>query len=361
MNRSMSNPSDPLTESAHFDADTLTAVHGIAAWGNACFNPAAPDSVFHHAPNRVIGTWSHFLGGGARQPGADLGHAETAVCELAGVSAVSLAGALLDPMSMAIFSPARGFYAPSGGSHAALRCESSSQYDGVVTPVAGVEIHDIRHFLYNGLPSAVMLRGMLGPRLLVAGPVLQPWQTELLAALGLDQGYFSIAEPTRFTRIIATDMMRPEPPSRFARGAIDRLRFRFGQDHVRTRRLLIGDGQKAWGDDWSAIEAEAEDFGFEPVDLAPLSMAERARLFASATAVIGPSGAALALVGFCDPGTAILELQTTALLEGWTRVLCAVFGLEWYNLIVSMSDITGETLLDRGSLRICLKNMAGAA
>lgn len=356
----MSNPSDLLAENARFDVDTLTAVHGLAAWANTCFEPDAPDSVFHHTPGRVIGTWPRGQGLGARRPDADRGQAETRMCELVGVSAASLADASLDPTSMSIFSPARGFYPPSVASRPVQRRESSAQCDGVATPVAGADIHDIRHFLYKGLPSAVMLRGMLGPRLLVAGPTLQPWQMELLVAVGLDEFYFSMAEPTRFTRIVTTDMIGPEPPSRFARGAIDRMRFRFGQDHARTRRLLICDPQNAWGDDWLAIEAEAQAFGFEPVDLAALSMAERARILASATAVIGASGAALALVGFCDPGTAILELQSIDCREDWTRILCAVFGLEWYNLIIGASEATGWVSLDRGWLRACLTMMVGA-
>jgi hypothetical protein len=343
-----------------FDAGMLTAMHGLAAWRSACFDPAAPDSVLHHQPARRLNTRPQGSEGDASglghdpggDPGDDRGDDRGAHYELAAVSSVSLASALLDPVSMAILSPALGLFARSVDTLPGPLQGSLQHRDAIVTPVAGADIHDVRHFLYHGVPSAVMLRGLLGANLQVAGPVLQPWQAELLAALGLDQGYYSITGPTKFTRIIATDMTQQATPSRFARGVIDRLRFRFGQDHARTRRLIVGTVP-------AEIADEAREFGFEAVELAALTMAEQARLLASATAVIGPSGSALTLVGFCDPGTAILELQTHDALEDWTQVLCALFGLDWYGLVTDAPDAARPTGLDQASLRACLRHITG--
>ncbi len=331
-----------------FDAGMLTPVHGLAAWRTACFDPAAPDQVFHHQPARRLNTRPQ-----DSEDGDDQGNDRGANYELAAVSSVSLAAALLDPGSMAIFSPALGLFARAIDTLPGPLQGSLQRLDAVATPVAGADINDLRHFLYQGLPSAMMLWGLLGAGLHVAGPALRPWQAELLAALGLDQGYYSMTGPTKFTRIIATDMTQKAAPSRFARGVIDRLRFRFGQDHERTRRLMVGTVP-------AEITDEAREFGFEAVDLAALTMAEQARLFASATAVIGPSGSALALVGFCDPGTAILELQPCGAAEDWTRVLCALFGLDWYGLDTDAPDAVSPTGLDRTSLRTCLNHITSA-
>jgi hypothetical protein len=359
MNCAMLDQTNRRSPIARFDAGMLTAVHGLAAWRNACFDPAAPDSVLHHQPGRLLNTRPQGREAGASWLGRDCGGDRGALYELAAVSSVSLAAALLDPGSMAILSPALGLFARSVDSLRGAFQGSLQHLDAIATPVAGADIHDLYHFLYHGLPSAVMLRGMLGERLHVAGPVLQPWQAELLAALGLDQGYYAITGPTKFIRIITTDMTQARAPSRFARGVIDRLRFRFGQDHERTRRLLIGTGHHVAADHWLAIAADAQEFGFEAVDLTSLTVADQARLFASATAIIGPSGSALALVGFCDPGTAILELQTKDAAEDRTRVLCALFGLDWYGLVADAPDAVSPTTLDRSSLRDCLKHITG--
>ncbi len=349
-----------------FEAEGLREVHGLAAWTDACLNARAPDSVLHHAPGRLINILPRGIGAAIHWFGVDRGWDQVGVYSLAPVSSVSLGGAVFDPQSRIIFSPARGAFGPSCGDFDARHPAAPGRSEAIVTPIAGGQSDDIRHFLYKGLPAAMMLRGMLGPGLPVVGPVLLAWQAELLTASGLDQDYQAMTAPTAFSRIITSDLIGAAMPSRFARAALDRLRFRFGQTGPRTRRLLVGGAEAAGMVGWPEIEAAALEFAFETVDLAGLGIAEQARLFASATAVIGWPGRAMAMVGFCDPGTVILELHHEPALDHWTQVLAAAFGLEWYGFGIAGLSPAGEAdetagVVDRPALRACLTRMVGSA
>ena len=365
MDYRMLEQSKPLLQVERFEADALREVHGLAAWTDACFSAQAPDTVVRHAPNRLVDILPRGAGVATHWFGVDLGWDRVDVFSLPAVSSVSLKGAIFDPQSRTIFSPARGAFGPSCGDFAVPDPAAPGWSEAIVAPIAGGQSDDIRHFLYNALPSAMMLRGMLGPRLQVVGPMLLAWQAELLAACGLDQDYRAITAPMGFTRIIASDLIGAAMPSRFARATLDRLRFRFGQIEPRTLRLLIGGAAAAAIPGWSEIEASALEFGFEAVDLAALSIAEQARLFARATAVIGWSGQAMAMVGFCDPGTVILELHRGPALDHWTQVLAAIFGLEWYGFALGVENVAqfdeASGVVDRTALRSCLTCMLGRA
>ncbi|MCJ2058678.1 glycosyltransferase family 61 protein [Methylobacterium sp. J-048] len=56
------------------------------------------------------------------------------------------------------------------------------------------------------------------------------------------------------------------------------------------------------------VEADFIDHGFKSIDPSGLTFAQQVRLFANATHVAGPVGAAFANTVFCKPGTAIIHL-----------------------------------------------------
>jgi hypothetical protein len=68
---------------------------------------------------------------------------------------------------------------------------------------------------------------------------------------------------------------------------------------------------------------------FEIVQAENLSWREQADLFASASVVVAPHGAALANIAFCQPGTRVVEITTRAGYRDWYWQLAAVAGLSY--------------------------------
>ena len=66
---------------------------------------------------------------------------------------------------------------------------------------------------------------------------------------------------------------------------------------------------------------------FEIVEAENLSWREQANLFADASVIVAPHGAALANIVFCKPGTRVVEISTRAGYRDWYWQLAAVAGL----------------------------------
>ncbi|MCU4160437.1 glycosyltransferase family 61 protein [Acidiphilium sp. AL] len=292
---------------------------------------------------------------------------ENPIHRLKRVGSLVLNNAILSPESMAVLCPGRGFFDASIENLAMWNgCLSAAdrnfielandawrwadpsrpipEIDTVVLPVGGIGIGNYGHFLYDGLPAALLHRLLLGPHAVLAGRPLLPWQSEILDALGLLDGYVALDRPTRFRKIVTSDMVsfNVQYPSRFVCAVFDRLRFRFGTGTKGRQRLLISRAlpeNRRVMENRPEIEAVAAEFGFEMMQPARMTIAEQARLFAEADCVIGESGAALANLGFCDPGTNVLEIQPERFADGWTRAACHVLGLRWH---VFFACVTGE-------------------
>jgi Capsular polysaccharide biosynthesis protein len=68
---------------------------------------------------------------------------------------------------------------------------------------------------------------------------------------------------------------------------------------------------------------------FEIVEAENLSWPEQANLFAGASVIVAPHGAALANIVFCKPGTRVVEISTRAGYRDWYWQLAAVAGLSY--------------------------------
>jgi hypothetical protein len=68
---------------------------------------------------------------------------------------------------------------------------------------------------------------------------------------------------------------------------------------------------------------------FEIVEAENLSWREQANLFAGASVIVAPHGAALANIVFCTPGTRVVEISTRAGYRDWYWQLAAVAGLSY--------------------------------
>ncbi len=77
------------------------------------------------------------------------------------------------------------------------------------------------------------------------------------------------------------------------------------------------------------VMAELARMGFQPVRLEALSLADQVRLFRQAEAIVAPPGAALTNLGFCRPGTLVIELLMDAFVDWSFRNLAALFQLRY--------------------------------
>ncbi|HEX7391080.1 MAG TPA: glycosyltransferase 61 family protein [Acidiphilium sp.] len=349
-----------------FGVTDLPAASGFAAFRRAVLDPGAADCAFHHAADRFVDVVPHGLRQGRAMfgPGRSVnrGMQETPIHRLKRVSSLVLDNAILSPGSMAVLSPERGFFdasvdnlaiwgnrlsavdsnfieADSGGWTWADPGQTIPDIDAIGIPVCGVGIANYGHFFYDGLPAALLHRRLLGPRAVLAGPPLRAWQAEILDALGLRESYIALDRPAWFRKLVVSNMMsfNVSYPSRFIRAVFDSLRFRFGTGAGNRLRLLISRDapeNRRVMENRPEIEAIAARFGFAVIQPAGMSVADQARLFARADCVIGESGAALANLGFCDPGTTVLEIQPDCFPDGWTRAACHVLGLRWHGFFV---------------------------
>jgi capsular polysaccharide biosynthesis protein len=99
-----------------------------------------------------------------------------------------------------------------------------------------------------------------------------------------------------------------------------------------------------------ANEAEValcvEAAGFAIVQTETMPVAEQIRLFAEASHIIAPHGAALANIGFCQPGAALCELHMAAYVHQAYRSLAALRGLRYGCLVGEVETPPQSNLFD---------------
>lgn len=208
--------------------------------------------------------------------------------------------------------------------------------NAIAMPICGNGFHNYGHFLFDGLPFAFLLK-QVAPEVPISfvGPRLADWQRAILAALGMLDRYLPLDMPTRFARLIVSDTLTQHVayPSRLIRPMFDMLRYRLGARDTTRRRVFVSrrnDLSKRVMCNRPEVEAAIAAMGFEIVAPETLPFTEQVRLFAACDVVIGESGAGLANLAFCDPGTIVLEIQPETFFEGWTRNTSMLMGLEWH-------------------------------
>jgi hypothetical protein len=209
--------------------------------------------------------------------------------------------------------------------------------DQIAISICGTGYNNYGHFLYDGLPAVLMLVSMLeGVRPCLVGPsALATWQRDILEALNLLPLHWSLSTPVKFRTLLTSSQISYHVPfpTRFVRPVFDMLRFRFGGARQQGRKLFVSrssDATRRLLMNRAEVEVLFAEAGFEIVHPEQLSVADQARLFASAEIVAGESGAGFANVGFCDPGAKVFEIQPENFFEGWTRAACMLFGHRWF-------------------------------
>jgi hypothetical protein len=286
----------------------------------------------------------------------------TAEARMTAVESVSLRSAAYAPMYATVFVAGLGVYKPSAaefslhkdskdalikadpsythdasGALALRSFEQLENLDVIGIPVCGAGFPNYGHFLFDGLPLVIImaeqLRG-LNARL-IGGP-LGEWQQAILTTLGLADRYVPMQGPRRFRRIVTSNLLwgHVPYPTRFARLAFDHIRLHLGvAPEPRNKRIFVIRPDKPgrrYLTNRVEVQACLEALGFETVQPELLKFQEQVRVFASARVVVGESGAAMANIGFCDPGTRVLEIMPDIYCDIWVRGACLVLSHEWH-------------------------------
>ena len=209
--------------------------------------------------------------------------------------------------------------------------------DCIALPVCGLGFKNYGHFLYDGLPGVFLHSQMLDMNAArIVGQRLQPWQRDILAALGLDKHYMELKGHAVFRKLLTTTLlsMHVAYPTGFIRGMFDRIRFQFGLSSETPNRLVYlargGDTSRRVLRNREEIETLMASLGFEVVQAERLPFGEQVQLLASCRVVVGESGAAMANLGFSQPGTRVLEIQPELFVEGWIRGMCFILSHPWH-------------------------------
>ena len=97
----------------------------------------------------------------------------------------------------------------------------------------------------------------------------------------------------------------------------------------------------------AAVQALLRPLGFETYQLSELSFAEKAALFAQARVLVSPVGAGLANLGFCTPGTALVELLPHHFVVPDFLEISARVGVRHYPLVSAPTATGANAYADR--------------
>ena len=208
--------------------------------------------------------------------------------------------------------------------------------DAVVTMPWGAR-SNYGHFVCDCLTTVAALRDHAQFRDAVyVFPPLKPWHQEHLGLLGLEPhevpGDVYYMEQAFFTNCMDTFLNAPNVVIRhLAQLELSAAGCASAWDGPQPgRKLWISRGhEKRRFLSQDAIESALVARDFEIVTPETLSVVDQIRLFASASLVVAPTGAAFANLIYCAPGTAIVELIPEGIPAAWVRNLCLLGSCRW--------------------------------
>ncbi len=194
--------------------------------------------------------------------------------------------------------------------------------DGTVAVLSAMGANTYFHWMIDVLPRIDLLRRSGIPLeqidYFIVNGIHLPFQQETLDILGISREK-ALDGTNEYPHIKADRLVVPSSPRHgtcnIGKWAFDFLREEFlgteiSKKSEQTERIYIN---RSRANRRKVInEPEVIDFlnkfGFQSIALESISVAEQARLFASAECVIAPHGAGLTNLVFCSPGTKVIEI-----------------------------------------------------
>ncbi len=207
------------------------------------------------------------------------------------------------------------------------------------------------HWMVDILPALDLLcrSGLLeqGIPILIHGYQGKAFQVQSLAALGIPTERLLSFEQVGGSHVQARNLIVPSPA-----GPVGCLTPRSwqvlqqlaplggGADPLLPRRIYISRRAARWRrviNEAEVLEA-LRPWGFVPVQLEALSLAEQIALMQRAEAVIGIHGAGLTNLAFCQPGTVVIEIFPTNAVLPYFWILAQVAGLKYFPFLAPTCD-----------------------
>lgn len=201
--------------------------------------------------------------------------------------------------------------------------------------------HNYFHWITQAVPAidhAVNREGQ-AERICVALPPLNEWQEELLRLLDLggvrrltidDKHRQYALGKVEYSEILNGGTAFSQ--SATTRHSYARLREAVARPASRDRKLYVAriDLTTRPMRNEAAVIQEVERRGFEVVTPGSLPLAEQIALFRGANLVVGPHGAGLTNIVFCEPGTIVYELLPTHFRNACFCNLATIAGLPYW-------------------------------
>ncbi|HEX8915296.1 MAG TPA: glycosyltransferase family 61 protein, partial [Humisphaera sp.] len=221
-----------------------------------------------------------------------------------------------------------------------------TEVDGTVAVLTTLASDFYSHWLLDLFPRTELLRraGVIDGGSGHVDHVYMPrprhaYQFRALAAVGIDPSRVIDCQDVRHLR--ARRLIVPAHVGGVfgaPRWALDFVRSRFlpqGEAAGGRRRLYVsraGTNHRHVLNEREVLRLLAP-LGFEAVRPEALPIDEQASLYASAEAVVGPLGSAMANLAFCRPGTKVVEFFSPHCVQDCTWLLCSQLGLEYHYFV----------------------------
>ncbi len=226
-------------------------------------------------------------------------------------------------------------------------------------PIAAGASVRLGRFLGETLSTAV-LQHAADPQIGLIGAPLTPAQMDAMIALNLLGLYTPVDRPMMLARL-HIDRPRGSGPSRMMLPPIEALRFTAEPYEVSPRISMLApqDGVRFSRSNHGSLRAWLRARSFGALDAAAMTLDAAtlrlndiiAALAATRVVMIDDPGQA-ALLGFCDPGTIVLELGIDGWHDGTIMAVCGLFGLEWRLVVAAAPRYPIRTRLPLGANRM---------
>ncbi len=219
------------------------------------------------------------------------------------------------------------------------------QVDGTVAVLSAAGSGGYFHWMFDVLPRVELIRrsgiSLDSIDKFVVNSYQLPFQKETLTTLGIPET--KIIESHRYPHVKATRLVVPSlagNTGNMPSWVGDFLRKEFPSSEAvkrfdRPERIYIS--RKDTSHRRITNEAEVTDFlsklGFRSVELASMTMAEKASLFSSAKVVVAPHGAGISNTVFCNPGAKVIEIFSPEWVAACFWAVSNQIGLDYYYLI----------------------------
>lgn len=188
--------------------------------------------------------------------------------------------------------------------------------EGTVAVLTFTGSHNYFHWMYDVLPRLAMLHasGISYSCIIMNPNPYGPFVEQTLAMLGISEAFVIRIIPESYyqaDRLIVPSLMMNSHYPPWATDTLRRFllphredtlaspeRIYISRSKINTRRVV----------NEVDIIKYLEQYDFVPISLEEWTIAQQIQLFASAKAIVGPHGAGLANLAFCEPGTRVIEI-----------------------------------------------------